>query len=451
MAMAMYDSAREVFKRTNYSTARIFIGNNNGTALVPLGIRIAKIDIQNKKYPEARKLLEDFFNQPHNTLNETDLSDAYASLALLDSAMGNYKEAFEAYKSFVRTRDSVYNLRNNKRLLRIQMQHEYNVRAAELAALQAKKDALAREAKNKQDLTILALLILIVAILTITFIQLRNNKAKQKANGLLQNALANLKSTQTQLIQTEKLASLGELTAGIAHEIQNPLNFVNNFSDLNNELLEEMMDEMGKGNMGEVKKIARTLIDNEQKILRHGKRADAIVKGMLQHSHSGAGTKEPTNINLLAEEYLRLAYHGYRAKDNSFNVILKTSFDDTIRKINIIPQEIGRVLLNLYNNAFFAVHEKSKEGIAGYEPKVTISTREMHNKVEITVTDNGNGIPRGILNKIFQPFFTTKPTGQGTGLGLSLSYDIIKAHGGELKVESRQGEGAEFLARIPAV
>ncbi|HET7000292.1 MAG TPA: ATP-binding protein [Puia sp.] len=450
-AMAMYDSAKIIFKKSNYSTARIFIGNSYSTALVPLGIRIAKIDIQNKKYAEARRLLDEFFKQPRNTLDETDLSDAYASLAVLDSAAGNYKGAYQAYKSFIRSRDSVYNVRNNKRLLRIQLQHEYNVREAETAALQAKKDAEARETKNKQDLAILALLILILAILAIALIQMRNNKAKQKANGLLQAALANLKSTQTQLIQTEKLASLGELTAGIAHEIQNPLNFVNNFSDLNNELLLELLDEMEKGHMDEVKKIALTVIDNEQKVLRHGKRADAIVKGMLQHSQSGAGTKEWTNINGLADEYLRLAYHGYRAKDNLFNVVLRTNYDDTIGKVNIIPQEIGRVLLNLYNNAFYAVHEKSKEGIAGYEPVVSISTRKLENRVQVSVRDNGNGISPDLISKIFQPFFTTKPTGQGTGLGLSLSYDIVKAQGGELKVESEEGSGAEFVVLIPVV
>jgi signal transduction histidine kinase len=280
---------------------------------------------------------------------------------------------------------------------------------------------------------------------------MKNNKAKQKANQLLHAALTDLKSTQTQLIQSEKLASLGELTAGIAHEIQNPLNFVNNFSDINNELLLELVNEVEHGNTDEAKKIALNVIENEQKILRHGKRADAIVKGMLQHSQSGAGIKELTNINGLTDEYLRLAYHGYRAKDNSFNVVLKTNYDDTIGKINIIPQEIGRVLLNMYNNAFYATHEKTKERIAGFEPLVSVCTKMNDHKVEVRVKDNGNGIPPNILNKIFQPFFTTKPTGQGTGLGLSLSYDIIKAHGGELKVESKEGEGSEFVVLIPFV
>jgi two-component system, NtrC family, sensor kinase len=281
------------------------------------------------------------------------------------------------------------------------------------------------------------------------FIQMKNNKARQKANKLLETALADLKSTQTQLIQSEKLASMGELTAGIAHEIQNPLNFVNNFSDINKDLLLEMKEEIDNGNMDEVKKIARNLIENEQKILRHGKRADAIVKGMLLHSHSGVGKKELTDINILAEEYLRLAYHGFRSTDNSFNVMLKTNYTESIGKINIIPQEIGRVLLNLYNNAFYAVNEKNKELAGGYEPTVLVSTSRIDHKIEVRVKDNGHGITQKLLNKIFQPFFTTKPTGQGTGLGLSLSYDIVKAHGGELKVESREGDGAEFVMQIP--
>ncbi|HZZ76182.1 MAG TPA: ATP-binding protein [Puia sp.] len=448
-AMAMYDSAKKIFNRSNYSTSRIFIGSNYSSALAPLGIRIARIEIQNKQYAEARKLLDNFFKQPGNILNETDLGDAYASLATLDSAEGNYEGAYKAYKLFIRNRDSVYNVRNNKRLLRIQMQHEYNVREAEVKALQDKKDAETRETKNKQDLAIIALVILILAILIIALIQMKNNKAKQKANMLLQKALSDLKATQTQLIQSEKLASLGELTAGIAHEIQNPLNFVNNFSDINNDLLHELMDEAEKGNINEVKFIASNIIDNEQKILRHGKRADAIVKGMLQHSQSGAGIKELSNINGLADEYLRLAYHGLRSKDNSFNVILKTHFSNTINPIHIVPAEIGRVLLNLFNNAFYAVHEKTKEGIIGYEPMVSVSTQNTDHKVEVRVKDNGNGIPAQLTNKIFQPFFTTKPTGHGTGLGLSLSYDIIKAHGGELKVESKEGDGAVFIMLIP--
>ena len=448
-AMAMYDSAKRIFIKNNYSIARIFIGNNYSTALVPLGIRIAKIAIQYKQYAKARKLLEEFFKQPRNVLYETDLGDAYASLAALDSAEGNYKGAHQAYKEFVRNRDSVYNVRNNKRLYRVQMQHEYNIREAELKALQAKKDAEARETKNKQDLAILALAILILAVLAIALIQMKNNKAKQKTNKLLETALANLRSTQTQLIQSEKLASLGELTTGIAHEIQNPLNFVNNFSDINKDLLEELKEEIDKGNIDEAKKIANNIIENEKKIIHHGHRADGIVKGMLQHSQSGAGNKELTNINALADEYLRIAYRSLRAKDNSFDTILHTNYMEPISKVNIIPQEIGRVLLNLYNNAFYAVNEKRKEMADAYEPRVSVNTGAIDHRIEVRVKDNGNGIPHELLDKIYQPFFTTKPTGQGTGLGLSLSYDIVKAHGGELKVDSKEGEGAEFVVLIP--
>ena len=246
------------------------------------------------------------------------------------------------------------------------------------------------------------------------------------------------------------MASLGELTAGIAHEIQNPLNFVNNFSEINKELLVEMKEEMDKGNVEEAKAIANDVIDNEEKINFHGKRADSIVKGMLQHSRSSGGQKEPMDINALADEYLRLAYHGLRAKDKSFNAMMKTDFDETIGNVSIIPQDIGRVVLNLINNAFYVVDEKKKQLGNGYEPTVAVSTRKTGDKVFVSVADNGNGIPPKVLDKIFQPFFTTKPAGQGTGLGLSLAYDIVKAHGGELKVETKVGEGSEFIIQLPA-
>ena len=275
----------------------------------------------------------------------------------------------------------------------------------------------------------------------------------------LRTSFENLKSTQAQLIQSEKMASLGELTAGIAHEIQNPLNFVNNFSDVNKELLEELQEEAAKGNIDEVKTIATDVIANEEKINHHGKRADAIVKGMLQHSRLSTGEKEATDINKLADEYLRLAYQGMRAKDNAFNTEIKTEFDESIGNINIVPQDIGRMLLNLYNNAFYAVNEKAKLQAAGYKPEVCVTTKKMNGKIEISVRDNGNGIPQNIVDKVFQPFFTTKPTGSGTGLGLSLSYDIVKAHGGEIKViskvdegnpgQSGKREGTEFIIALP--
>jgi signal transduction histidine kinase len=272
----------------------------------------------------------------------------------------------------------------------------------------------------------------------------------------LQHALSELRSTQAQLVQQEKMASLGELTAGIAHEIQNPLNFVNNFSEVSIELLDELKDEVLSKLPDDIKQEADDIISditqNLTKINQHGKRADAIVKGMLQHSRTTTGKKEPTDINALADEYLRLSYHGLRAKDKMFNAGMKTSFDENIGKIDAIPQDLGRVLLNLFNNSFYSVAEKKKQNIAGYEPTVTVVTKKLANAVEITVSDNGTGIPQKVLDKIYQPFFTTKPTGQGTGLGLSMSYDIItKGHGGDLKVETAEGEFARFIITIPDV
>ena len=260
-----------------------------------------------------------------------------------------------------------------------------------------------------------------------------------------------LKATQSQLIQSEKMASLGELTAGIAHEIQNPLNFINNFSDVNKELIEEMKQELDVGNITDAITIANNLQQNEDKINHHGKRADAIVKGMLQHSRMSSGQKEPSDLNALADEYLRLTYHGLRAKDKSFNASIKTDFDESLGKINIIPQDIGRVLMSLYNNAFYSLIEKKKQQGELFEPFISVGTKKVNGKVEISVKDNGNGIPPKVMDKIFQPFFTTKPTGTGTGLGLSLSYDIIKAHGGEIKAKTKEGEWAEFVIMLPMI
>ena len=269
--------------------------------------------------------------------------------------------------------------------------------------------------------------------------------ARKKA----EEALSELQATQKQLLQSEKMASLGELTAGIAHEIQNPLNFVNNFSEVSNELLDEMKTELEKGDTEEAKAIAEDIKQNLEKINHHGKRADAIVKGMLQHSRSSSGKKELTDINALCDEYLRLSYHGLRAKDKTFNAKFEMNADNTIGKINIIPQDIGRVILNLINNAFYAVNEKKQKLNGTYEPTVIVSIRKISGKIELRVIDNGNGISQKELGKIFQPFFTTKPTGQGTGLGLSLSYDIIKAHSGEIKVETKEGEGSIFIIQLP--
>jgi len=270
-------------------------------------------------------------------------------------------------------------------------------------------------------------------------------KAVEDSNATLQKLLEDLKATQAQLIQSEKMASLGELTAGIAHEIQNPLNFVNNFSEVSNELIDEMTEQLEKGNTEDAKAIANEVKMSLEKINFHGKRADGIVKSMLQHSRTSSNKKEPTDINALADEYLRLAYHGMRAKDKSFNSAMKTDYDENIGLIKIISQDIGRVILNLITNAFYAVTEKNKLKLDGYEPTITVTTKKINDKVVVRVKDNGTGISQKALEKIFQPFFTTKPTGQGTGLGLSLSYDIVtKGHGGELKVETKEGEYTEF-------
>jgi two-component system, NtrC family, sensor kinase len=345
-----------------------------------------------------------------------------------------------------------------------------------MQALVAQEEKRQREIADdkiayKNQLNEYGLIAGLVILLMVAFFLYRNNRKEKNAKKVLQNkneiieqTLSHLKSTQSQLIQSEKMASLGELTAGIAHEIQNPLNFVNNFSEVNKEMLDEVTEEIDKGNIEEVKIILSDIKDNEEKINHHGKRADGIVKGMLQHSRKSEGKKEPTDINALCDEYLRLSYHGLRARDKSFNADFKTEFDESIGKINVVPQDIGRVLLNLFNNAFYAVKSPQPLKRSEYKPLVTVTTRKIKTSlisnnnspsgdggIEICVADNGNGIPQNIVDKIFQPFFTTKPTGQGTGLGLSLSYDIIKAHGGELKVETREGKGCEFIIQLPII
>ncbi|HEY5691057.1 MAG TPA: ATP-binding protein [Cyclobacteriaceae bacterium] len=404
----------------------------------------------------------------YQSLKIADSSFVYAKKALDAFKQGGYnKEVAIAYRMISDYYWDKENTDSSFAYLRMATALDDNLDEIEKTKLQEFQVAafnqqlslqqLAQEQIEKEGrLKTIAIIALIIVFSTIGFLLYRNNRQKKKANQILQEknnqieqTLSDLKTTQKQLIQSEKMASLGELTAGIAHEIQNPLNFVNNFSDVNAELIDEADEELGKGNIADVKNILQGIKDNEKKINHHGKRADSIVKGMLQHSRSSNGVKEPTEINALCDEYLRLAYHGLRAKEKSFNAELKTDFDDTIGSINIIQQDIGRVILNLINNAFYAVNEKSKQSIAGYEPTVSVSTKKDVNKVLISVKDNGNGIPDSIKEKIFQPFFTTKPTGQGTGLGLSLSYDSVKAHGGEIRVESEEGKGSEFTIEIP--
>jgi len=421
-----------------------------------LRARLSDVYIKLNKFTEARQYLEKSLEVSKENAAKIDIQNAYESLSYLDSIEGKYQQAYQHYKMYVIYRDSISNEESAKKSLQTKMQYEFDKKEAVAKAEQVKKDIEAKRTKYNQYFIIGGLCILVLAVLSIAFFQWRNNKHKQRANSLLQQqnekieyTLSELKSTQAQLIQSEKMASLGELTAGIAHEIQNPLNFVNNFSEVSNELIVEMNDELDKGDIAEAKSIANDIQQNLEKINHHGKRADAIVKGMLQHSQTSTGQKEPTDINKLADEYLRLAYHGLRAKDKSFNVSLKTEYDDSIGNIHIIPQDIRRVLLNLYNNAFYAVAEKGKQTTEDFEPTVSVQTKKSGDNIFISVKDNGNGIPQKIVDKIFQPFFTTKPTGQGTGLGLSLSYDIIKAHGGEIKVETKEGEGTAFNIILP--
>jgi len=348
-------------------------------------------------------------------------------------------EAFHYYKLAMAAKDSMFNIQKVTEALSSRYSEQLR---------QKEEETTKMNYQNKVRTYVL--LATLGFFLVLALILHRNNRQKQKARAKIEKAYADLKSTQAQLIQSEKMASLGELTAGIAHEIQNPLNFVNNFSDVNTELVDEASQEIEKGNIAEVKSILNDIKDNEQKINHHGKRADSIVKGMLQHSRTSTGIKEPTDINKLADEYLRLSYHGFRAKDKNFNAEIKTNFGTSLEKIEIVPQEIGRVFLNLINNAFYAVNEKAKQNIPGFTPTVTVKTNKIADKILISVADNGNGIPPKILDKIFQPFFTTKPTGEGTGLGLSLAYDIVKTHGGEIKVETNEREGSTFKIELPA-
>ncbi len=399
----------------------------------------ALIRIEQKKYTEAVGFLISDISRVRILRNET-LRD-YKLLADLYDKMGDKARSNESYKAFISLQDSL--LEDRSRFSAISFEAEQQMNEKELSINQLKSENEISSITRNFSLGIIALVLVLSGVIYYRY------KSKQKANLVLEKTLADLRATQTQLIQSEKMASLGELTAGIAHEIQNPLNFVNNFSELNKELLAELNEEITKGNYEDVKAIAKDLTANEEKINHHGKRADAIVKGMMQHSRSSNGVKEPTDINSLADEYLRLAYHGLRAKDKSFNATMVTYFDDLVGMVDVVPQDIGRVILNLITNAFYVVDEKKKQIQEGYEPTVSVSTRKSNGKVEISVKDNGNGIPPKVLDKIFQPFFTTKPAGQGTGLGLSLSYDIVKAHGGELQVETPNDGGTIFYILLP--
>ena len=435
--MKKTDSAVYYFHMCRQSALKINRNDLYGESLVGLG----KVYLEEEKKDSAYYYGIKAYNFMQREKDAARMIDASELLAEIYYSKGQPDSAYNYLKQTMQVKDSLF---SSEKIYRIQ-NLGFNETLKKQQEEQTKREAI-QEFKSKIQIYSLVGGLAILSL--IIFMLYRNNRQRQASNIKIEKAYEDLKSTQAQLIQSEKMASLGELTAGIAHEIQNPLNFVNNFSELNTELISELKDEIEKGNTKEMKALADDIKSNELKINHHGKRADAIVKGMLQHSRSSCGVKEPTDINALADEYLRLAYHGLRAKDKSFNATLKTDFDESIGNINVMPQDIGRVILNLITNAFYAVVEKKKQNPEGYEPLVSVITKKIGDEAEIRVKDNGNGIPQNVMNKIFQPFFTTKPTGQGTGLGLSLSYDIIKAHNGELKVETKEGEGSDFIIQL---
>jgi signal transduction histidine kinase len=411
--------------------------------------KIAEIYESVQQYDSSLNYARQAFVTSQKVAQKLEVLETSNLLVKLYRKAKNPDSAFFYQDIAIATKDSLYGPEKFKQLQLLMLQEQ-----------EQQQKILHEQERLSNKIKYTALFAGLGVLFVIGVILYRNNRIKQSANKKLQQqkqqietTLQDLKDTQKQLIQSEKMASLGELTAGIAHEIQNPLNFINNFSEVNTELIEELRGERSKvkGERNEQfeDEILSDIKENEQKINHHGKRADAIVKGMLQHSRASSGKKEPTDINVLADEYLRLSYHGLRAKDKSFNANFKTEFDESIGKIEVVPQDIGRVLLNLYNNAFYAVNEKKKQMNGTFEPTIEVSTKRVGDKVEISVKDNGMGIPQKILDKIFQPFFTTKPTGQGTGLGLSLSYDIVKAHEGEMKVEAKEGDGADFIIQLP--
>jgi two-component system NtrC family sensor kinase len=369
-----------------------------------------------------------------------NISDEYEVLTEAFQLARQEDSVYKYQALALKARDSIYRSRINN----LSAFHNLTLKeSVRLQNIEEEKKIYQQRVRNY------ALLIGIVILLSIAIFLWRNNRQRKRINQNLENALKDLHATQSQLIQSEKMASLGELTAGIAHEIQNPLNFVNNFSEVTVELLDEMKQELAAGNPQQATELANDASENLNKIAHHGKRADGIVKGMLQHSRTSSGQKELTDINALCDEFLRLAYHGYRAKDKSFNAAFETHFDPALPKLHVVAQDIGRVVLNLITNAFYAVNERVKEQQPGYTPKVTVTTKALQDRITIAVVDNGNGIPEFAVNKIFQPFFTTKPTGKGTGLGLSLSYDIVKAHGGELTVQTEEKTGTQFTISLP--
>ncbi|MDQ6903135.1 MAG: tetratricopeptide repeat protein [Bacteroidota bacterium] len=408
---------------------------------------------QHSDYLEALSAYKNAQFTANETSTKKELRNAYQGLALTYAGLKNYEEAYQYQTLFTNIKDTLFNLDIAQKVNNLQNNFEIQKKQGQIDML-TKGKALQKLELQRQTFARNTLAASLAFVFLITFILFKLYRKVGRRTLQLRRSLDDLKSAQSQLIQSEKMASLGLLTAGIGHEIQNPLNFVNNFSEVNVELLQELEDgplqKLSGVDKGEAIEIITDLVQNMEKITHHGKRADAIIKGMLQHSRTSSGSKEPTDINALADEYFRLSYHGLRAKDKTFNAVMRTDFDNDIDKINIVAQDIGSVLLNLYNNAFYSVNEKKKTQHDGYEPKVSVVTKRINDKIEIRVRDNGTGIPRKVLDKIFQPFFTTKPTGEGTGLGLSLTYDIItKEHNGTIHAETKDGDGAEFIIQIP--
>ena len=400
---------------------------------------LALIRIEQNRLDEAIILLRNDIDRLKHV--RADILRDYKLMAELYQKTGQNDLAAETYALFITMKDSLLADQNKLRVIGFEAEQQMNenVRSIENLENQNKISSLFRNF----SIGIALLLLVLSASIYYRF------RSKKKANVVLNTTLANLKSTQTQLVQSEKMASLGELTAGIAHEIQNPLNFVNNFSELNVELSDELQEEVENGNLNELKSIAKDIKKNSEKINHHGRRADTIVKGMLEHSRTNKGEKTLTNLNILADEFLRLSYHGLRAKDKTFNADFKLDLDPKLPKVNVVAPEIGRVILNLLNNAFYAVNEKNNTQAEDYKPEITVQSKQTEKGIQLTIKDNGNGIPEHVKAKIFQPFFTTKPAGKGTGLGLSLSYDIIKAHNGTLNVSSEEGKGTSFTIDIP--
>jgi signal transduction histidine kinase len=436
--------ANEYYRKSLEASAE----NGYFRGVVASNLLLADYYSQSEKKDSAYSHIKDALTAAQNLDAPDLLLRSYTAFTRYYRMTGNNDSTVKYQSLIIKINDSLFNTKQTQEFQNI----DFNEHQRQLEIEAAKTT---ERAKFRTYVLIAGLVI----FLFIVIMMYRNSLQRKKANILLSKqkneleaTLTTLKTTQNQLIQSEKMASLGELTAGIAHEIQNPLNFVNNFSEVNAELIDEMKEQLTTDNKQQAIETANDIKENEEKINYHGRRADAIVKSMLQHSRSSSNKKEPTDINALSDEYLRLAYHGMRAKEKSFNVDVKSDFDDSIPHINVIQQDIGRVILNLITNAFYVVAEKKQLKGDHYEPLVIVSTKKEGDNILISVSDNGNGIPHKVLDKIFQPFFTTKPAGQGTGLGLSLSYDIItKGHGGEIKVETKEGEGTVFIISLPMI